>query len=152
MKIGELARQAGVSTKTIRYYEDIGLGPRPDRAANGYREYQPTAVAWLRFIRDAQASGLTLTEIGSILELREEGESTCRHVVDLLEQHLHDLVEQIATLQATRVQLESLTDRARHLDPSTCTDEVRCQTIAESTDLKVARRRGAPHRHHHGHG
>lgn len=152
MRIGELARQTGVSTKTIRYYEDIGLVPRPDRAPNGYRDYRPDAVDRLRFIRDAQASGLTLTEISSVLELREEGHATCQHVIDLLEQHLRDLDEQIATLQATRIQLEKLTERARGLDPSTCTDPVRCQTIADATDVKLARWTRGPHRHAHGEG
>jgi len=66
MNIGELSRQTGVSTKTVRYYETIGLVPPPERADNGYRIYQPDAVERLLFIRDAQASGLSLTEIGAI--------------------------------------------------------------------------------------
>lgn len=150
MRIGELAARTGVSTKTIRYYEDIGLMPRPDRAPNGYRDYGEEAVDRLRFIRDAQATGLTLTEIDSVLELREEGRPTCEHVAELLEQHLKDLDAQIATLQATREHLAALTERARHLDPATCTNPIRCQTISEATELKVARRLVQPHAHRHG--
>ncbi len=150
MRIGELAALTGVSTTPTRYYKDLGPMPPPERAPNGYRDYGEDAVDRLRFIRDAQATGLTLTEIASILELREEGQPTCEHVAELLEQHLKDLDAQIATLQATREHLATLTERARRLDPATCTDPVRCQTIAEATDLKAARRLAQPHAHHHG--
>lgn len=130
MKIGELARKTGLTTKTIRYYEDIGLIPEPDRDLNDYRKYSERAIDRLLFIRDAQASGLTLTEISSILELREEGQGTCHHVVELLERHLADLDEHLRELRKTRKKLAALTERARHLDPAHCTDPIRCQTIA----------------------
>ena len=60
MKIGELAERCGVTTKTIRYYESIGLLDAPSRTASGYRDYGAAAVERLRFVRDAQATGLTL--------------------------------------------------------------------------------------------
>ncbi len=141
MRIGDLSRKAAVSTKTIRYYEDIGLLPEPERSQNGYREYDNDAIARLRFIRDAQASGLTLTEIGSIVDLRDQGETTCDHVVDLLERHLKDLETHISDLQRTRDQLSAMTRRAEKLDPADCTDPNRCQTIGE--DALVRRPRTA---------
>lgn len=137
MRIGELANQTGVSTKTIRYYEDIGVLPRAERAPNGYRTYSEKAADRIRFIRDAQATGLTLTEIASVLELREQGASTCQHVTHLLETHLSDLDRHIVALQKTRKQLAALTDRARGLDPVNCTDPNRCQTIASEIDIPV---------------
>ncbi len=108
--------------------------PEPDRAPNGYREFDEHAVARLRFIRDAQASGLTLTEIASILDLRGHGEGTCFHVIDLLERHLEDLDHLIENLHQTRDQLVTLTQRAKGLDPEDCTDPNRCQTIAADVD------------------
>jgi len=152
VKIGELARQAGVNTKTIRYYEEIGVLPPPERAANGYRDYGGEAVGRLRFVRDAQATGLTLTEIASILDLRSHGESTCHHVLDLLEQHLEDLDRHIATLHKTRSQLAGLTKRARALDPADCTEPNRCQTISRGAGQEARRALGghlhaSPHRH-----
>jgi len=138
MKIGELGGRTGVSAKTIRYYEEIGLLPEPQRAPNGYREYRDDAASRLRFIRDAQATGLTLTEIASILDLRSHGEGTCHHVIDLLERHLDDLDSHIETLLATRDQLAALTERARGLDPEECTDPNRCQTIDVDVDLSAA--------------
>lgn len=130
MRIGELAHETGFTTKTIRYYEEIGLVPEPHRDTNDYRNYQKEVVDRLLFVRDAKAAGLTLTEIGSILELREEGQGTCEHVVDLLSRHLSDLDRHIEELQKTRKKLAGLTARARKLDPTQCTDPIRCQTIA----------------------
>ena len=112
MQIGDLARRTGVPTKTIRYYEEIGVLPEPKRARNGYRDYPDDAVDRLEFIREAQATGLTLTEIGSILDLRSHGEATCRHVIDLLERHLDALDRHMTTLRRTRRKLAALTERA----------------------------------------
>ncbi len=146
MRIGELSQQAGVTTKTIRYYEEIEVLPRPERAANGYRDYGAAAVERLKFVRDARATGLSLAEISSILSLRDEGESTCDHVLGLLESHLEDIDHHIAVLQETRGKLATLTKRARRLDPSECTDPHRCQTIAE-TGMMPTRLGGSRHLH-----
>ncbi|MEX0700448.1 MAG: heavy metal-responsive transcriptional regulator [Acidimicrobiia bacterium] len=145
MRIGELARRTGVPTKTIRYYEEIGVLPAPDRAANDYRDYPDEAVDRLAFVRDAQSTGLTLTEIASILDLRSQGESTCYHVIDLLERHLTALDRHIQTLRQTRKKLASLTEQARGLDPSECSDLNRCQTISGGLSLKT--RDGGRHLH-----
>ncbi len=154
MRIGELAAQTGVPTKTIRYYEEIDVLPTPERAANGYRSYGPAAVERLLFVRDARTTGLSLTEISSILSLRDQGESTCNHVLGLLEAHLKEIDTHIESLRRTRRQLGSLTKRARLLDPADCTDPHRCQTITE-TGAMPTRHRGskhlheAPHAHRH---
>jgi MerR family transcriptional regulator, copper efflux regulator len=150
MRIGEIARETGLSTKTIRYYEDIGVLPEPPRAANGYRDYRPETVDRLLFVRDAQATGLSLTEISSILELREAGRGTCEHVVDLLERHLRDLDQHLKVLRQTRKRLVSLTERARGLNPTDCTDAVRCQTIAVGARTGLASSDLAHHLHHKG--
>lgn len=142
MRIGELAARTGVPTKTIRYYEDIGVLPRPGRAPNGYRVYSDEEVERLRFIRDAQSTGLTLAEISSIVELRSEGIGTCGHVVELLESHLDDLDRQIQNLRDARTLLVDLTRRARQLDPADCTDPNRCQTIAQLPEGSVRSRKG----------
>lgn len=150
MQIGDLAREAGVNTKTIRYYEDIGVLPPAGRAANGYRIYDPEALDRLTFVRDAQATGLTLDEISSILELREQGASTCRHVLELLERHLEVLDAHIAALRKTRRNLADLIERGRQLDPAECTDPTRCQTIAADAKSKVgAGLHGVPAVHRH---
>jgi len=130
MRIGMLADQAGVTTKTIRYYESIQLLAEPVRTPSGYREYGDDAVERLRFIRDAQASGLSLSEIQSVLELKDTGARSCDHTVALLERHLGEIDEQIARLEVARRELIVLAERARGLDPAECTDPHRCQVIA----------------------
>ena len=129
MKIGELATTVGVTTKTIRYYESIGLLPEPARASNGYRDYDSTSGDRIEFIRDAQAAGLSLVEINLILELRDQGEATCSHVVAMLEDHVADVDRQLDELARTRMRLQRMIVRARGLDPAACTDPNRCQTI-----------------------
>lgn len=130
MRIGTLARRAGVSTKTVRFYEEIGVLHEPRRLPNGYRDYDEAAVQRLQFVRDAQAARLSLEEIGTILDMRDQGEATCEHVLHLIEVRLKDIQSQIEALEHTRSILSGLAERARTLDPVDCTDPNRCQIIA----------------------
>ena len=132
MKIGELADVADVTAKTIRYYESIGLLAEPARTPAGYRDYDASAAERLRFIRDAQATGLSLSEIHSVLELKDAGSNSCSHTRSLLERHLDDLDAQIERLVTARQELASLAERAGGLDPAACTDPNRCQVIGGS--------------------
>ncbi|MBX3086656.1 MAG: MerR family transcriptional regulator [Anaerolineae bacterium] len=73
--IGEIARHADVETSTIRYYERIGLLPRPDRV-NGRRVYSDSVLKRMTLIKATQAAGFTLAEILKLMELWEaEGRS-----------------------------------------------------------------------------
>lgn len=121
-----------MSAKTIRYYESLGLLFEPERTSSGYRDYGETDVERLRFVRDAQASGLTLSEIASVLELKDSGERSCTHTRALLERHLEEVAAQIERLQTAEKSMRELADRARSLDPTTCTDPNRCQVISDS--------------------
>ena len=133
MRIGELAQQAGVTAKTVRYYESIGLLPDPGRNASGYRQYGPDALERLRFIRDAQAAGLTLKDSRTILDMKAAGHGTCEHTQAILGQHLVDIDAQIASLKAARKELLNLSTRADTLDPAACTDPHRCQVLAANS-------------------
>ena len=147
MKIGELGRRTGVTAKTIRYYEQIGLLAEPERTASGYRDYADDAVERLAFIRDSQATGLSLTEIGSILDMRDHGEQTCGHVIELLEHHLEAIDHQISQLTATRTLMARLAKQAKSLDPGDCVDPNRCQTIGADTTVPPAVRKATRHVH-----
>jgi DNA-binding transcriptional MerR regulator len=129
MQIGELASESGITTKTIRYYESIGLLDEPQRTSGGYRSYGPDAIERLDFIRQAKASGLTLAEIRSILEIKDEGGQSCDHTRALLAGHLDALDAKIEELHAARAELQQLSERAARLDPAQCTDAHRCQVI-----------------------
>ena len=132
MKTGQLGERCGVSAKTIRYYESIGLLDEPTRTANGYRDYGDGAVERLRFIREAQSSGLTLAEIASVLELKGAGKRSCGHTMALIDAHVASIDAQIAHLAAAREELVMLAERGRKLNPSDCTDPNRCQVIVEA--------------------
>jgi DNA-binding transcriptional MerR regulator len=113
MRIGELADAVSVPAKTIRYYEEIGLLPPPERHPNGYRSYDESAGDRLRFVKAAQAVGFTLTEIRDIFSLRDAGEQPCGHVLDLVDRRARDITEQIEALERMRAELRRLSSRAR---------------------------------------
>lgn len=104
MRIGELAERSGVNATTIRYYEQIGLLPEPNRTPASYREYDEITVARLVFIRAAQQIGLSLAEIREVLALREQGQAPCPHVTTLLEQRAAEFAERIAALEQMRME------------------------------------------------
>ena len=129
MRIGALAEISGLSAQTIRYYESIDLLPDPERTPSGYRDYAHDAAERLRFIRDAQASGLTLAEVQSLLSMKDAGVGTCGHTLSFLDRHIAEIDEQITRLAASRAEMVELAERARRLDPAACTDPNRCQVI-----------------------
>jgi len=129
MRIGELAAEAGTTTKTLRFYEESGLLPQAQRAANGYRHYGPEALSRLDFIRRGQAAGLTLAEIREVIDIREAGDAPCRHVYELISARLVDIERQIADLEALRDALIERRDQAREADPSTCPSETVCRYV-----------------------
>jgi DNA-binding transcriptional MerR regulator len=120
LRIGELSRRSGVPSKTVRYYEGIGLLEPPSRTASGYRTYPDAVLDRLAFIRSAQALGLTLGEIRSIIALRDNGEVPCAHVVKLLENRTEAIESTIRQLKDLRSELRHIVDRSRHLDPADC--------------------------------
>jgi MerR family copper efflux transcriptional regulator len=130
MRIGELAERAGISTKAIRYYEQVGILAPPPRTASGYRSYDEAALGRLGFARAAQAVGLTLGEIRQVVAFRDDGQAPCAHVTDLLRRHAADLEARIAELQRLRGELRQLAERAATLDPEQCPPERVCHVIA----------------------
>jgi MerR family copper efflux transcriptional regulator len=129
VRIGELARRTGIPTKTIRYYEGIGLMPEPPRTAGGYRDYEPTAESRLSFIQAAQSVGLSLGEIREVLAFRDRGERPCEHVRSLIEQHAADLSARIGVLEAMRRDLRRMARKARSRSQSTPEPAAYCHII-----------------------
>ena len=103
--IGQLAHAAGVNVETIRYYQRRGLLAQPPRPARGPRRYPPQALARLRFIRQAQALGFSLAEIGRLLDLDE---AHCAEVRSVAEAHLRRVRERLAELQRLEAALAAL--------------------------------------------
>lgn len=132
MLIGEVANAVGLPSQTIRFYERKGLLPAPERGVNGYRTYDESTLARLRFVQTAQAAGLTLAEIGSIIHLRDDGNVPCAHVVSLIDTKLANVRARIRDLAALGTELESLIARSRRLDPADCSDADICHILSAS--------------------
>ena len=108
MRIGELAAQTGITTETARFYEKLGLVPKPKRTEAGYRDYASAAVERIEFIRTAQTVGFTLDEIGEVLALRDQGDAPCDHVRYLIKKHSTELQQRINELQHMLAELQRL--------------------------------------------
>ena len=102
MKIGEIAKAAGVSTSRIRFYEREGIIPPADRGANGYRDYPAELVALLRFIEQAQGLGFTLREIADVEIGTGAHIVSCTDALALLAQKRETVIALIAELEASR--------------------------------------------------
>jgi len=100
LRIGEVARRAGVRTDTLRYYERLGLVEPTTRSSGGYRLYDAGTFERLSFVRKAQALGLTLQEVGEILHAALEGSPPCDHVREMLSTRLDDVDERITEVPA----------------------------------------------------
>ena len=129
MLIGEVAKRSGVSAKTLRYYEDIGLLAPAARTPSGYRDFDDDVLDRLTFIHASQAVGLSLGEIRSVVHLRERGETPCGHVLELLRARADDIGRTVRELHALQGELNRLVDRAASLDPAACAPEKVCHLI-----------------------
>jgi len=108
MVIHELAKQVGISATTIRYYESIGLMPKPERSINNYRQYSSADVERLRLIGGARGFGFPLDDIADILQARDKDVAPCQRVLDALDQRLAEIDQRIADLLALRETLDQL--------------------------------------------
>lgn len=139
MKIGEMARKAGIATSAIRFYEEAGLIPEPARTSSGYREYDPTVLDRLAFIRAGQAVGLTLGQLRGVLQIRDRGEAPCDHVADLIDDRISDIDQRIDDLKKLRRDLVPLAGEAKKLDPAECTPESVCRILTRASGPAAAR-------------
>ncbi len=113
MQIGELATKLGLNTKTIRYYEKIGLLPPPERSKSGYRLYDLSDLERLQFILKAKTVGLQLAEIAKILSLRDDNQNPCEQVLSIVKQKITEIDEQLCALQELQKDLLKLRNEAK---------------------------------------
>lgn len=128
MKIGALAAAAGCHLETIRYYERVGLLPKPARTGSGYRAYRPGDVARLRFITRGRALGFSLDEIRSLMRLSESPDLSCADVDALARRHLDDVRGRLLDLQRMEAALVATLEQCRGGERGACAV---LQTLAE---------------------
>lgn len=105
MTIGDVSRETGLPSKTLRYYEDIGL-VRPHRLDNGYRTYDPADLERLRFLKRARSLGFTIEECRSLIDLQDNPNRSNAEVRRLALAHIEALDHKIGELAALRQALE----------------------------------------------
>jgi MerR family Zn(II)-responsive transcriptional regulator of zntA len=109
LQIGQVSRKSGVSIDTIRFYEKEGLLKEPARSEGGFRLYPAEAVDQLVFIQKAQAMGLTLKEIKSIMCCGDKGLGPCCDLtVDLFSKKIEEFESKIQELQGMKKKLKSV--------------------------------------------
>ena len=108
LKIGELQAASGVTIKTIRYYEELGLIYSQRRTDGGFRLFSRQVIPRLSFIRRAQRLGFSLQEIHHILDIHDRGQLPCADVRDSVETKIEDIEQQIHQLRTLQAELRSL--------------------------------------------
>ncbi len=97
--IGPLSRQTGCKVETIRYYEKIGLMPKPPRTEGGHRLYGQDHLKRLSFIRRSRELGFTLEQVRNLLSLVDGDGFTCDEVKEMTLRHAGDVRQKIADLR-----------------------------------------------------
>jgi len=111
MNIGEVAAETGITSKSIRYYESIGLIPEAHRTGGGYRQYSDKDVQTLHFIRRARNLGFTVGEVEELLSLYRDRNRASADVREIAIRHITDLDKKVAELEGMRATLTHLVDK-----------------------------------------
>ena len=122
MRIGDLAQKAGVTPRTIRYYENLGLISPSEREGTGFRYYTDTELARLQKIDCLKSLGLTLEEIASVIDLYFEDSTGIKgkqKVLEILYNHLRETDDKIEALAQFRSELQASINKIQH-----CIEEV----------------------------
>jgi DNA-binding transcriptional MerR regulator len=146
LRSGALAREAGVSADTLRFYERRGLLSPPPRDANGYRRYPLSAIDRVIVIQQALAAGFTIAELARILRQRDRGGAPCREVfaiaasrLDALDARIRALTELRATLRRTLAEWKDRLDRTPAGRRAGLLDDLREVRLKRSSDARVTR-------------
>lgn len=107
-RIGELAQAADIPVETIRYYEQAGLMPSPERSDANYRVYQESHRERLTFIRQCRALDMTLEEIRRLLAFKDHAPQNCDEVSSLLDEHIGHISERMRELGQLKKDLKAL--------------------------------------------
>ncbi len=130
LKIGEVSSLTGMSVKTIRYYEEIGLlSTTTTRSKAGYRLFDPTVLNRLAFIKRAQSLGLSLSEIQELLAVHDSGELPCGAVKKHLLLKVEAITQQMEALSILKSELLGLLSGWQEKPPSDQVAQTICPNI-----------------------
>ncbi len=117
---GLLAKQTGVNSETIRYYEKVGLMPEPPRTAGGHRIYDESLLKRLSFIRRCRELGFRPVELRGLLELVDGGSYSCAEVLESVQAHLQRISGKIRDLRKMQKTLRELSQQCTGEDVPGC--------------------------------
>lgn len=120
MKIGEVANHSGLTPKTIRYYEDIGLLSAPLRSASGYRVYDQADQRRMVFLRHARQVGFSTDDCRPLLALYEDPERRSTEVHALVADKLRVIEQQLSELQALHTVLQEMSAQCANDHSAQC--------------------------------
>lgn len=118
--IGEAAQTAGLPTKTVRYYADVGLVTPRARSEAGYRLYSDQEIAKLVFIRRARSFGFSIEDCRELLDLYADQSRASADVKHIASQHVAALDAKMKELQALRDELGALVEACRGDERPNC--------------------------------
>lgn len=141
LKIGALAERTGTNTPTIRYYEEIGLLPRPDRREGGQRSYGDEDVKRLTFIRRCRDFGFPIEQVRTLASLMQDRDRSCTEARDLAQEHLAAVRAKLVELKALERSIAGFVESC----DATCAggpgpDCVILEDLAEPTTYVVSKR------------
>ena len=106
--IGEMSRKTGVHIETIRYYERIGLMPKPDRTIGGNRQFNYNQLKRLSFVKKCRDLGFSLDEIRALLKMVDRDDFTCAEVHDMTMSHIANIERKLTDLKRLNRSLKEM--------------------------------------------
>lgn len=110
LTIGDLSKATSTKVETVRYYERIGLLPKPERSAGNYRVYGAAELGRLSFIRRARDLGFSLDQVRALLSLSDDRTRDCAAIDHIAGEHLREVDRKLADLTALRRELKAVTE------------------------------------------
>lgn len=117
MKIGQLARDTGLSASRIRYYEKEGLIPSPDRGLNGYREFDRSTAERLRILDLGKSLGFSLAELRTLMPDQLDASLSRPAIIEALHEKVRSIDEHIIQLKATKKRIGHAVDVLNNVEP-----------------------------------
>ena len=127
LSIGKLSKRTGVKVPTIRYYENIGLMPTPERSRSNQRLYSNEGLKRLSFIRHSRELGFPIEHVRELLQLSEHPDQPCKDAHDIALQHLDDVRDRLRRLE----RLEKELKRIASCDAESVADCAVIETLAD---------------------
>lgn len=118
--IGAMSRETGVNIETIRYYERIGIMPKPDRTEGGNRQFNHDQMKRLSFIKRCRELGFSIEEIRALLQMVDRADFTCGEVHTMTIEHLSTVTKKVSDLQRMEKALRAMAAECSKGDVPDC--------------------------------